>query len=205
MTIFIDQDNTLTDFIYSVVKYLKVIYGWDVNFKPEDCKTYNVLQNMFPHFSKKKIDEWTDAIFSADGFWLDMPIQPLARETMKYICDKHDVYIVTAPWPTSKNCIPEKIEWVRQYLPFFDIRKMIFCNNKSLLKGDIIVDDSPSYLRSHGCRYTVAYDYPYNREVKCDFRAKDWSQLLDFFENERWWPTSTSFFKVTIDETVKQR
>ena len=192
MIIFIDQDNTLTDFVTSTVKYVKKVYDLEVDgFGQKDCKVYHVLQNMFPYFSKKKLDEMTDEIFCEEGFWIDMPIQPDAKETMEYLCKKHEVYILTAPWPTSRSCIPEKIQWVEMYLPFFDLRNMIFCNNKKLLHGDIILEDSPYFLNNNSCKHRLIYDQPYNRDFE-GFRAHNWKEVKEFFEKELWWPTTTT-------------
>jgi 5'(3')-deoxyribonucleotidase len=192
MTIFIDQDNTLADYIASIVKYLKIVYGHSVSFTAKDCKEYNVLKNIFPFFPREQIHEWNDKIMGTDGFWIDMPPLPNVYEVMKYICSKHDVYICTVPWPTSKSCIPEKIEWVRKYLPFFDIKNIIFCNNKDLLKGDIMVEDNPMWLSNTLCPHKVIFDYPYNKQMNSAFRVKNWLELLDYFEKRKWFSASTN-------------
>lgn len=108
-----------------------------------------------------------------------MPIQPFAAEVVKELYEKHDVYIATCPWHTSDNCISEKIQWIEKYLPFFDRQKIIFACDKKRLSGDIIIDDSPKHLENNNCDTTIAFDYPYNRHSRADFRAKNWLDVRE--------------------------
>lgn len=175
MTIFVDQDNTLNDFIESILNHARNFFGLkSFELKREQCMTYHLLQYAFP---KDEVKAATDEMFSIKGFWSTMQIQPGAYDVMKELVKRHDVYILTCPWPTSDNCISEKIEWVRENLPFFDVRKMIFACNKKLLRGDVLVDDAPHYLKDNGAKTTIAFDYPYNRDIEVNFRAKTWEEI----------------------------
>lgn len=175
MTIFVDQDNTLNDFIKPVVQHVRNWFGIKhFNLRRENCKTYHLLKYAFP---RHEVDAATEEMFSIEGFWETMPIQPDAAEVMERLCRRHDVYILTCPWPTSKNCIPEKIEWVKKNLPFFNLRNMIFSCNKSLLHGDVLIDDAPHYLNSNNAKTTIAFDYPYNRSCEADYRAATWLEI----------------------------
>lgn len=181
MIILVDQDNVLNDFIAGSVRYIKKLYNLDVNFSKEDCRSYGVFGEIFPHLSKENISEMTEKIFNAENFWLDLPLQDNAYKVLEKLVNKHEVYIATAPWPTSKNCIPEKTEWVRSRLPFFDVNKIIFCNNKRLLKADIIIDDSPIFINKNSCDKTIIFDYPYNRD-STGTRVKDWMEISEYFK-----------------------
>lgn len=181
MTIFIDQDNTLNDFIKPVEFHVRSWFG-NKHFKleREQCKTYHILKYAFPRDEVKKA---TDEMFSIEGFWRTMPIQPYAAEVVEEMTKKHDVYILTCPWPTSKNCIPEKLEWIQANLPFFNMRKVIFSCNKKLLHGDILIDDAPHYLEDNNCQKTLAFDYPYNRDCNVDWRASNWLEIHDIINS----------------------
>ncbi len=171
MTIFIDQDNVLNRFIDQVVLYTEKLFKLKVDFKSSDCKSWGVLDEMFPHASKEWCDKRTEEIFSAPGFWSGMLPQPGAVEVMeKLVKDGHEIYIATMPWPTAKNCKAEKEEWVEQYLPFFKTKNIVFCPNKKFLKGDVIFDDAPHIIENTPhCTYRIIYDYPYNQNVEASF------------------------------------
>ena len=54
----------------------------------------------------------------------------------------NDVYILTAPSVKNTHCYIEKAEWVARWLGEEWVEKLIICNNKGLLSGDILVDDN---------------------------------------------------------------
>jgi len=183
-SILVDQDNTLTDFIEVTVRYLSKLYGQKTTFTPEECKNYNVLKNMFPDLPDTTISNMFEELFSASGFWSSMKPLPNSIEVMEELYKKYELFIVTSPWKTSKNCIPEKIEWVERYLPFFDISRLIFCSHKHLLSADVMIDDSPVYLGSSNCKYKIAFDYPYNELVSSDYRVKNWLTIREILLEE---------------------
>jgi len=183
MVIFVDQDNVLTDFVESVVYTVEELYGPPLpDFNKEQMKSYDIFSQLYPRQSKKQHDDMVKEVFDYKDFWLQMNPLPNAVEVFKELNAKHDVYIATCPWKTSSICIPEKIAWVKKHLPFFDITKMIFCCHKKVLSGDIIIDDSPEYLQTHNCKYSIAFDYPYNRNIKSDFRANNWLGVRSTFD-----------------------
>lgn len=184
MTIFIDQDNTLNDFIWPVVSHARSHFGKkSFSLSRDQCNGYHLLDYAF---SKDEVAAATDEMFSIHGFWEGMPIQPHAAEVVEELYAKHDVYIVTCPWPAAENCIPEKIKWIEKHLPFFDRRKIVFACEKKLLVGDIIIDDSPKYLDDHSCKHALAFDYPYNRNSKACLRARDWLDIRRIIEGIEW-------------------
>lgn len=178
-TILVDQDNTLTDFNESTVRFLQEIYDFKGSLDFTKFNKYNILKAIFPHYSEERITEMFEVLFSAEQFWSSMKPLEGCEEVMEELNDKYEVFIVTKPWPTSHNCIPEKLEWVKTHLPFFDISRMIFCSHKHLIHADYMIDDSPTFLASSNCKQTIAYNYPYNQEVDSTFRVNNWSEIRE--------------------------
>ena len=75
------------------------------------------------------------------GFWLDLsPIQG-AIESFKYLESKYDVWILTRPSFHNFNSYSEKAQWVREKLGFEAQKRTILCGDKSLVKGQYLIDD----------------------------------------------------------------
>jgi 5'(3')-deoxyribonucleotidase len=109
---------------------------------------------------------------------------PGGAQAIKKMQDNgNKVYIVTMPWPTSVNCLVEKYYWVQRYIPTIHPSHIIYCKDKELLKGDVIIDDRPNYLESNGCKFTIAMDYKYNRDIPVDLRTNNWEEITDFLES----------------------
>ncbi|MBV34403.1 MAG: hypothetical protein CMP47_02935 [Rickettsiales bacterium] len=58
------------------------------------------------------------------------------------LCEKNEVYILTAPSNRNPLSYTEKRLWVERHLGFEATERLIICSNKGLLKGDILIDDN---------------------------------------------------------------
>ena len=66
-----------------------------------------------------------------------------AVEAFNELCfdEDYDVYILsTAPW-NIPNSWTQKRLWVSKYLGDKAHKRLILCNHKNLLRGDILIDD----------------------------------------------------------------
>ena len=73
----------------------------------------------------------------------DPPAITGAIEAFTKLCEsnKYDVYILsTAPW-NIPNSWTQKRLWVSKYLGDKAHKRLILCNHKNLLRGDILIDD----------------------------------------------------------------
>lgn len=55
-----------------------------------------------------------------------------------------DPYILTAPSIYNPLCYTEKRLWTEDHLGFDWVKRLIICPDKSLLKGDMLIDDHVS-------------------------------------------------------------
>ena len=78
---------------------------------------------------------------SIEGFWYGLEPIPGSIEAFKYLESKYDVWILTRPSFHNLNCYSEKAKWVRDRLGFDAQKKTILCGDKSLVIGDILIDD----------------------------------------------------------------
>lgn len=78
---------------------------------------------------------------SRSGFFtLLEPIEG-AIEAVKKLQETYDVWILTRPSFFNLHCYTEKAIWVRNHLGYEMQRKLILCGDKSLVKGDYLIDD----------------------------------------------------------------
>jgi 5'-nucleotidase len=76
------------------------------------------------------------------GFFIELEPLPGAIEAYLKLSALHDVWILTAPSILNPMSYAEKNYWVRKYLGEECVKKLIMCPNKSLLKGDYLIDDN---------------------------------------------------------------
>ena len=57
------------------------------------------------------------------------------------LCEKYDVYILTAPSVLNPMSYTEKMLWVRDNLGQPWVERLIICKHKHLCRGDFLIDD----------------------------------------------------------------
>jgi 5'-nucleotidase len=78
------------------------------------------------------------------GFFLKLEPMPDAIESFNLLKEEYDMYILTRPSFMNVNCYTEKVQWVWDHLGFDVVKKTILIPDKSLVKGDYLIDDSIS-------------------------------------------------------------
>jgi 5'-nucleotidase len=81
---------------------------------------------------------------AAQGFFENLKPLPMAVESFNYLFDNYDVWVATAPSVKNPLCYTEKRLWVEKHLGMRAVEKMIIIPDKSLLVGDILIDDNLS-------------------------------------------------------------
>lgn len=86
--------------------------------------------------------EWDPPEMFEPGFFRNLKVMPGALEAVTKIMEdgRYKVYIGSKP--TSKNtlCATEKMDWIAEHFPKL-LSKMVLVCDKSLLRGDILIDD----------------------------------------------------------------
>lgn len=75
------------------------------------------------------------------GFFLKLEEIPDAIDSFNKLKESYDVWILTRPSFRNVNCYTEKAQWVWDHLGYDVLEKTIISGDKSLLKGDYLIDD----------------------------------------------------------------
>ncbi|WP_189535915.1 5' nucleotidase, NT5C type [Paludibacterium paludis] len=176
MLILVDQDGVLADFERGFYDTWRA-GGHDFpGIEPAARRCFYVRDD-YPREYREKVD----AICAAKGFYLDLPPVEGAVAAMRAMLEMGlDVRICTSPLQRYRHCVPEKYEWVERHLGTEFVSRLILTRDKTLVHGDILVDDKPEIT---GVRtpdwWHVVFDQPYNRHIG-GARATwaDWQSVL---------------------------
>lgn len=175
--VFVDMDSTMNDFAAGYIKYFNRIYGTKHKLSRKDLFRYEISK-CIPGLNDDKALEAKFNIFSTPGFWVDIPIYPGVKKTMKWMNDNLNTYILTAPWFDYEDCVKEKYRWIKHHLPFFPLDKVIFCHDKHVIHNNsILIDDNVKNLHAFKGK-VLKINYPYNSDATVDYAAKTWGQVL---------------------------
>lgn len=126
-------------------------HSWDeaVNALPEGLRRGILLSHERQEFNLfAGLD--TDAravvteIVERPGFYADLPIIEGAKQALRQMLKLgYDVRIVTSPWVSNPTCASDKMSWVVRNLGKEWGQRMIITTDKTLVRGDWLIDDKP--------------------------------------------------------------
>src|SRR3990167_1827001 len=143
-------------------------------------------------FSQVKQPKILNKILLSKGFFQKPePYLDVLEVLPKLLKDERfDIFIATQVPRSSPYAGWDKREWLRRWLPTFDLEKFISIHHKYLLQTDIILDDHPKHLKQwldeDSTKVSVCMDHLYNREAVCSFRVNDWKEFSELLENLLW-------------------
>ena len=87
--------------------------------------------------------KYPDVEFPQSKFGFFSRLKPIegALDAILKLEQNYEVYILTRPSIKNIHSYSEKAEWVERYLGEHYLEKLILCPNKSLVKGDFLIDD----------------------------------------------------------------
>jgi 5'(3')-deoxyribonucleotidase len=171
MIIGIDLDCTINNMMEKWIHRYNV--DWNDNLKYEDVKVWEIDK----YIKKESIKTFFSYLREKDFFFRGIDVQPNAKEGIQHLLNNgHTLYIVTAY--VSESCY-DKVRWLKQNFTCFDETNIIFCNNKGLLKLDVLIDDGlHNFLSFSGIK--IIYTQPWNAKYKeANYRINDWNEIMD--------------------------
>ena len=161
LTILVDIDGVVADMLPAWL--LRIYEKTGVLASIDDVTTWEMSA---PPLSEVSRDSMLD-ILNEPGFNLGLPVFTGADVYLKQLHEAgHKIYFVTARW--GPVIMPETLSWMRKHFPWLQPEKhLCFIHDKSLLAGDVLVDDRMdnlvAYRAAHPRADLIAIDYPYNR------------------------------------------
>ena len=103
-------------------------------------------------------------IMVEDGFYSELEPIPGAKQALKAMLKAgHDVRLVTSPWVSNPTCASDKFNWVVKHYGSHWGARVIITTDKTLVRGDILIDDKPEVKGSMVPTWEhVYFTQPYN-------------------------------------------
>lgn len=168
--------------VYSTMKttLLVDVDGILANLQDDWYPRYNALKpEGYPDLTPASVTSWDIpqahhptlwGVISQPGLYRNLKPLPGAVEGLKAVYDsgRYDIYIVTSA-TAAEHTPTEKIAWLGEYFPYISRKNIITAHNKTLIRGDVLIDDGPTNITGwldvnhHGTVLTITY--PYNERV----------------------------------------
>lgn len=116
------------------------------------------------------------------GFFRNLPAIPGAIESLELLAREHDVIVTSAAMFPSN--FSEKVEWVRENLPFLPETNIALVSRKYLLRGAVLIDDGPHiaelFRKVNPEAFIAGIEHPYNVAARPFFNvlAPSWRKPI---------------------------
>lgn len=155
LTILVDIDNVILDTERAILERYNKEYNKDVKF--EDITTWD--------FFNDKVDKDFFNFLDKDDFWLNevKPIEPMCEYVRMMVnCPEYfDVKLVTATNPLNPALQRKLMN--AGFETGVKPKNIVICNDKSLIHGDIMIDDYEENIRHSNCWNNWLIDRPWNK------------------------------------------
>lgn len=171
--ILVDMDGPLAQFDQRVFEVCHD-FGFDLDCTFDDGWKHRFLtEHMTPkqaHALRRFVNE--------TRFFLDLDPVPGAIDGMHALAEEADVWICTKPLEVNPWCRDDKGAWVRRYLGEKFERKLILASDKSMVRGDVLLDDAiaPEWVDVADWA-PVVYPMPFNRHPESKWAKYDWNDM----------------------------
>ena len=161
----VDMDGVLADVYEQFLKYEESETGFrqpidNLNGKPE-------------HVAFKNASNYV----RSKGFFRNAPVIDGSIPTLYRLNEQYELFIVSAATEFPQS-LEEKYDWLVEHFPFISWQQMVFCGLKTVVRGDIMIDDHYKNLDSFGGR-TFLFTQPHNYGLdnKTHTRVFSWQEI----------------------------
>ncbi|WP_212000593.1 5'(3')-deoxyribonucleotidase [Chitinophaga sp. HK235] len=163
----IDMDNVMADITTHYLTYYEAENGIKLN--PDDLQGVPEGEALPEGMVRR--------FLNTPGFFRTAPVMPGSQEVIKALCEKYEVFIVSAAmeFPLS---LKEKLEWLNEHYPFISWHNIVFCGSKTIVEADYMIDDHDKNLR-HFKGERLLFTAPHNINLTDYKRVNNWEEVAE--------------------------
>jgi len=165
----IDMDEVIADTIDKFIEVYRKDHNTEILLEEMSGKEFH---EMLPDTLNQS---WRSYV-NAPGFFRDLKVMPGAQDVVKELCQKYDVYIVSAAMEFRHSLI-DKYDWLEEHFPFIDWKHIIFCGFK-IVDVQIMIDDRIRNFANFNGR-PILFSSPHNHFITEYERVNTWAEVAD--------------------------
>lgn len=155
LTILCDMDDVLEELLPAWCAWLN--WHYDLFIKPSDVLDWDMTRT----YTMLSAEQVYEPLFIPEFWDSVLPKKDAVEVVHRLIYEGYPFYVVTA---TRYQTIEEKVKRALfTYFPFLDWSQCIIVRDKSMIKGDVIIDDAIHNLGGDR-KLRLLMDAPYNRD-----------------------------------------
>lgn len=167
------MDDVIADAVQRFLDWYARDFG--VRYTKEDIRGTK-LHMIVPEEHRKVVHQYPHQ----KDFFRDLPVIEHAKEMVEELHNRFEVYIASAAMEFPYS-LAHKNDWLDQHFPFIHWKRRIFCGDKSVLKGDVLIDDHDFNLSVFSGR-ALMFSSPHNLLDTRYERMENWLEADKLFD-----------------------
>jgi 5'-nucleotidase len=166
----IDMDDVLVDTSPKILKIFNALNNTSFDatfFQKTDFYTFTALPQFQTLHTK----------LSEAGFFRNLEPNEHSIEVFNKLALKYDIFVVSAAMEFP-NSLEDKVYWLQKHLPDLSWKKMVFCGDKSIVKGDVMIDDHMKNLSGFEGE-KLLMTAMHNHLLDVPYRVHSWLQVQE--------------------------
>jgi len=180
--ILIDVDSVVADLVGETLVWLNRKFP-NKPLKYEDITDFYFLDTDKFNIINKEQADYIKKLWSGRYWAYHLPVMDGAVQGVEELKKLGDIYFVTSPWAPSHTWAYDRTTWINR---FFKVPadNVIFTGHKGLIRGDVLIDDCPKYIKQWAeegnPEKVIIYDQPWNRKKDLETfkRAHNWKEIV---------------------------
>ena len=170
------MDSTKKRLIVDMDGVLANVYSQFLDFEEKEFGIRQPIENLMGRPEAEVFKNERKYVLSK-GFFRNAPVMEGCLEVMKELNKKYNLFIVSAAMEFP-NSLPEKYEWLAEYFPFISWKQIVFCGSKTVIRGDIMIDDHYKNL-DHFAGQAILFTQPHNfgHDDRGHTRVDSWNEI----------------------------
>lgn len=171
----IDMDDVLADASGKILRIFNERNNLDLN------KDFFEDKEFYPYVRQSHFISYRDELFKP-GFFTDLEVFPDAVEVVKSLSEKYEVFIVSAA-TEFPNSLTEKVRWLELHFPFISWQNMVFCGDKSIVRGDVMIDDHARNFEKFAGEKLLFHSI-HNTQTPGHRRVRNWKEVYEILKEK---------------------
>jgi 5'-nucleotidase len=153
------------------------VYEQFLNFEEKEFGFRQPMENLMGK-TEAEVFKNERVYVHAKGFFRTAPVMQGSVEAMRSLNEKYALFIVSAAMEFP-NSLAEKHAWLGEHFPFITWQQIVFCGSKTVIKGDIMIDDYFRNLDPFEGR-TILFSQPHNAAMEQGrhIRVNTWAEIM---------------------------
>ena len=153
------------------------VYSQFIAYEEKEFGYRQPIENILGKKEKEAFKNARQYVFE-NGFFRNAPVMEGSIQAVKQLNEKYELFIVSAAMEFPKS-LAEKYDWLAEHFPFLTWKQIIFCGSKTVVQGDIMIDDHYKNLDFfQGQTLLFAQPHNFGYDDKTHTRVKNWEDIL---------------------------